>query len=75
MENLGEYHDFHVESDTLLPAAVFENFWNKCIEIQKSRLLTYVDMLLMVEKCIRGRASHAIHRYAKGNNKYMKDYD
>ena len=32
-------------------------------------------MLLMVEKGIRGGICHAIHRYAKGNNKYMKNYD
>ena len=32
-------------------------------------------MLLMVEKGIRGRICHAIHRYAKANYKYMKNYD
>ena len=32
-------------------------------------------MLLMVEKEIRGGICHAIHRYAKANNKYMKNYD
>ena len=31
--NLGDYHDFYVQSDTLLLANVFENFRNKCIEI------------------------------------------
>ena len=31
-------------------------------------------MLLMVEKGIRGEIDHAIHRYARANNKYMKDY-
>ena len=29
----------------------------------------------MVEKGIRGGKCHAIHRYAKANCKYMKDYD
>ena len=32
-------------------------------------------MLLMVEKGIRGGIYHAIHQYAKANNKYMKNYD
>ena len=32
-------------------------------------------MLLMVEKGTRGGICHAIHRYAKANNKYMKNYD
>ena len=31
-------------------------------------------MLLMVDKGIRGGMCHAIHRYAKANNKYMKNY-
>ena len=41
----------------------------------KLHLLTDTEMLLMVEKGIRGRTCHSIYRYAKANNKYMKDYD
>ena len=32
-------------------------------------------MLSMIEKRIRGGVCHAIHRYAKANNEYMKNYD
>ena len=38
----------------------------------KLELLTYVRMLLMVNKAIRGGICQAMHRYAKANNKYMK---
>ena len=46
----------------------------KKIEI-KLELSTDIDILLMVEKGIRGEICNKIHRYAKANNKYMKDYD
>ena len=93
-KNLGDYHDFYVQSDTLLLADVFENFdvfeldpvhflsapglaWKGClkkIEV-KLELLTEYDVSLMGEKGIRGGICHAIHRYAKASNKYMKNYD
>ena len=41
----------------------------------KLNLLTDIDTLILVEKVIRGGICHSIRRYAKANNKYMKDYD
>ena len=32
LENLGQYHDLHVQSDTLLLADIFENFRDMCIK-------------------------------------------
>ena len=99
LENLGDYHDLYVQSDTLLLADVFENFRDMCIKeyeldpahflslpglawqacLKKTNieleLLTDCDMLLMVEEGIRGGICHSIHRYAKANNKYMKNYN
>ena len=46
--------------------------WQACLKLE---LLTDVDMLLMVEKGIRGGICHAIRKYVKANNKYMKNYD
>ena len=33
IKHLGEYHDLHVQSDTLLLANVFNNFQNVCLKI------------------------------------------
>ena len=33
LDNLGDYHDLYVKSDTLLLADVFENFRNMCIKV------------------------------------------
>ena len=99
LENLGDYHDLYVKSDTLLLADVFNNFRDMCIKeyeldpahflslvglawqacLKKTNieleLLTDYDMLLTVEEGIRGGICHSIHRYAKANNKYMKNYN
>ena len=85
LENLVDYHDLYVQSDTLLLADVFHNFRDMCIKEYKLdslkktnielELLTDYDMLLMVEEGIRGGICHSIHRYAKANNKYMKNYN
>ena len=95
-QNLGDYHDLYVQSDTLL---VFKNFRNMCIKVYELdpahflsapglawqtclkktgvefELLTDPDILLIVEKRIRGGICHAILRYAKADNKYMKNYN
>ena len=41
----------------------------------KLESLTDYDMLLMVENGIKDGICQAAHRYAKANNKYMKNYD
>ena len=50
--------------------------WQACLKKTKVELevLTDIDMLLIVEKGIRGRMCQAIQRHAKANNKYMKNY-
>ena len=99
IKNLGDYHDTHVQSNTLLLANVFENFRNICLKIYeldpakflsatglawqaalkktkvKLDFLTDIDMLLMVEKCIRGGICRCIYQYAKDSNKHIEDYD
>ena len=50
--------------------------WQAALKKTKVKLdfLTDIDMLLMVEKSIRGGICHSIYQYTKVN-KYMKDYD
>ena len=86
--NIGDYYDLYVQSDTLLLADVFEKFRNKFLEIygldpsylysapglawkstlkiskSKLELITNKDMLLMVEKGIRGGMCQASYKYA-----------
>ena len=51
--------------------------WQAWLKKTKANLglLTNIDMLLMVEKGIRGGICQVIYRHAKANNKYMKNYD
>ena len=51
--------------------------WQACLKKTgvKLELLTDNDMLLMFEDGTRREMCHAIYRYAKANNEYMKNYD
>ena len=51
--------------------------WQSCLNETEIELeiLTDIDMLLIIEKGIRGGICHAIHQYGKTNNKYMNDYN
>ena len=41
----------------------------------KLELIEVYNMILMIEKGIRGGICQATHRYAKANNKYIKNYN
>ena len=51
--------------------------WDACLKMTgvNLELLSNIDMLLMIEKGIRGGISIISNRYGKANNKYMKDYN
>ena len=60
-----------------------EIFFNRWISLASSfkkvkvklELLTDIDVLLIVEKGIRGGICHSLHRSAKVNNNYMKNFN
>ena len=66
---------YHLDSAKFLSAPRLA--WQAALEKTKLKLdiLTNIDMLLMVQKGIRGWTCHSIYQYAKANNKYVKDYD
>ena len=51
--------------------------WDAMLKKTKVKLdlLTDYEMLMMFEKGVRGGVSMISNRYAKANNKYMKDFD
>ena len=51
--------------------------WQACLKKTgvKLELITDCDMILMIEKGIRGGICQATHKHAKANNKYMKNYN
>ena len=56
-----------------LPGLAWQT-WFKKTEI-KLELLNDIDMLLIVEKKIRGGICQAMYRFSKANNKYMTNYN
>ena len=76
----GNFRDKCIEIYKLDPAHFLSApglAWQACLKKTwvKLELLTDIDMLLMVEEGIRGGMCQAVYRYAKANNKYMKNYD
>ena len=74
------FRDKCIEIYELDPAHFFSALglaWQAFLKKTKVNLelLTDIDMLLMVEKGIRGGICQAIHMHAKVNNKYMKNYN
>ena len=75
----GNFRDRYIDTYKLDPAHFFSApglAWQACLKktAVKSELLTNNDMLMMVEKGIKGGMCHATYRYAKANNKYIKNY-
>ena len=75
-----KFRDKCIEIYELDPAHFFSApglAWQACLKKTKVKLelLTNINMLFMVEKGISGGICQAIHRHAKVNNNYMKNYD
>ena len=67
--------DYGLDPCWYLTAPAFA--WDSMLKMTgvKLELLKDVDMHPFFEKQIRGGVSTAFHRFAKANNKYMKDFD
>ena len=51
--------------------------WQACLKMAgvELELLTDIELLLMVEKGIRGELYHTMHQYATANNKYLRKHN
>ena len=77
---LGKYYDFYVQSNTLLPAVVFENFQDMCpkiFELNPVRFFccTRISMVSSFNKKQSKTISIVLNWYWCVNSKYMKYYD
>ena len=77
VENFEDKSNEIYELDPVYFVSVPGLAWQACLKKTgvKLELLTNYNMLFMVENGIRGGICQATHRYAKANNKYMKNYD
>ncbi|KYM84011.1 hypothetical protein ALC53_05630, partial [Atta colombica] len=82
---LGEYR-LVLENVLMLLADIFENFRNSCVPDftwdamlkhmrVKFELLTDIDMIVFIQRSIRGDFSQYSSKYVQANNKYMMYYD
>ena len=74
-----KFRDIYLEIFELHPARIFTvAVLVFLIALKKTKLnldlSTDIDLLLMVEKCIRRVICRDIHQYVTANNKYMTDY-
>ena len=88
LKNLGEYHDLYCLQmylkifkinvlkymNLILLILYLYLAWRACFKKTgvELELLADNDMLMMVQKGVRGGICHAIYRYAKANNNYMR---
>ena len=63
--------------DTLYFVSATRLAWQACLKKTrvKLELITDSDIIIMIEKGVRGGICQATHRHAKANNKYIKNYD
>ena len=64
-KTLEEYHDLYVQSNTLLLADIFENFWNMCLEIYELDPVRF----FLLHQYYYGNRSFSWYRYITNDKK------
>ncbi|XP_018315244.1 uncharacterized protein [Mycetomoellerius zeteki] len=76
IKTLGDYSDFYGLDPTYY-YTLLGYTWDAMLKYTGIRfeLLTEIDMVMFVERGIRGGLSQGSHRYVRANNKYAPSYD
>ena len=71
LKNLGKYHDLFVQTDTLLLADLFNNFWNMCLRLCKvDSAIFFLGLELAWQAALKKAKVNILENQSRSINRY-----